>query len=563
LAIILRDRAALFLDGRYLLQGREEARTTEIDVESISPASRREWLKRFSTQDFRLGLDPWLFSMPDLSDWRCMATDLGFGIELLLQNPIDDLWLDGRPEPHRPRIVDYSVQYAGQTFEAKCAALVEHVRAAGLEAFLVADPEDVSWLLNVRAADEALKTQVGESPVVPSSRSRVLVGRNGKIVWFVDEHRLNPEILARPSDAVVIKTPPTLEQDLRDAARRGPVGTDLRRTPAALTAIIEEWGNAYADDTVSRWRWRKNTVELESARRAHLLDSAAVVRFMSWLVHSVTERTITEFEAAQALENFRSQSPAYKGASMPLCSASGPSGAQPHYNPPPTGSRTLNDHPIYWMDSGGHYLGGTTDNTITLALGTPDTRHVHAHTLVLQGFIALATAIFPTGTRALCLDTIARQPLWHEGMDYAHGTGHGVGNYLNIHEGPGLSRDLTPKSTVPMEAGMIVTNEPGYYATGDFGLRVESHMVAVASRYENFLEFETISRLPIDPHLVDFARLSVSERQWLSTYHRTVLKDLEPLLDEPSVTWLRAVVEKFVRDRSEDSPLAPCFQNVR
>jgi Xaa-Pro aminopeptidase len=215
------------------------------------------------------------------------------------------------------------------------------------------------------------------------------------------------------------------------------------------------------------------------------------------------------------------------------------------------------------MDSGGHYLGGTTDNTITLALGTPDARHVHAHTLVLQGFIALATAIFPTGTRALCLDTIARQPLWHEGMDYAHGTGHGVGNYLNIHEGPGLSRDLTPKSTVPMEAGMIVTNEPGYYATGDFGLRVESHMVAVASRYENFLEFETISRLPIDPHLVDFARLSVSERQWLSTYHRTVLKDLEPLLDEPSVTWLRAVVEKFVRDRSEDSPLAPCFQNVR
>ena len=232
---------------------------------------------------------------------------------------------------------------------------------------------------------------------------------------------------------------------------------------------------------------------------------------------------------------------------MPFMSASGPSGACPHYVPHSGSSRALNDHPIYWMDSGGQYYGGTTDNTITLAVGTPEARHVLAHTLVLQGFIALASACFPVNTYALHLDTIARQPLWREGMSFAHATGHGVGSYLNIHEGPYIGREPGPLTTVPVEPGMIVTNEPGYYAPGDFGVRLESHMVVIESRHAGFLELETLSRLPIDPQLVDFERLSRSERAWLATYHCTVLQDVEPLLDALSVEWLRSVVQAFVR----------------
>jgi Xaa-Pro aminopeptidase len=307
---------------------------------------------------------------------------------------------------------------------------------------------------------------------------------------------------------------------------------------------------------VARRRWRKHAAELQSARQAHLTDAVAVIRFMTWLVRTVPERIVSEFEAAQALEAFRSRHHAYKGASMPLMSASGPSGSMPHYVPQRQVSRKLNDHPIYWMDSGGHYPGGTTDNTITLALGVPEPRHMLAHTLVLQGFIALATARFPVGTYALHLDAITRQALWREGMDFNHNIGHGVGNNLNIHEGPLIGREPGPTSTVPMEPGMIVTNEPGYYLTGDFGLRIESHMAVVASNHSGFLEFETISRLPIDPHLVDFERLSRAERRWLADYHRTVLNEVVPSLDAESAVWLEGIVNAFVRS-AEGGKAAP------
>jgi Xaa-Pro aminopeptidase len=230
---------------------------------------------------------------------------------------------------------------------------------------------------------------------------------------------------------------------------------------------------------------------------------------------------------------------------MPMMSASGPSAAEPHYVPRRGACRTLNDHPIYMLDSGGQYLGGSTDNTIAVALGPPEPKHVLAHTLVLKGYIALAMARFPAGTLAVHLDCMARQPLWREGMDYAHGTGHGVGNYLNIHEGPVIRREVVPVSTVALEAGMIVTNEPGYYAAGDFGLRIESHMAVIASAHPGFLEFETISRLPIDPRLVDFERLEPAERHWLAEYHRRVLDDVGPLLDGASLGWLQRIVRAF------------------
>jgi Xaa-Pro aminopeptidase len=206
----------------------------------------------------------------------------------------------------------------------------------------------------------------------------------------------------------------------------------------------------------------------------------------------------------------------------------------------------LNDHPIYWMDSGGQYLGGTTDNTITLALRDPEPRHIAAHTAVVRGYIALATARVPVGIYGFALEVFARQPLWSQGKDYSTGTGHGVGNYMNIHEGPYLSREPSPLTTAAIGVNMILTNEPGYYASDDFGMRIESHMVSVPSQYAGFLEFETISRFPIDPRLVDFARLSAAEMRWLAAYHQSVLREVGALVDASASSWLRQLVGVYV-----------------
>jgi Xaa-Pro aminopeptidase len=547
-AVILRNAAALFLDGRYLLQARDDVDMSVIALEPAALPAWQAWLKRSLPANARLGFDPWLHSATEMQQhWQGLATETGFELERLAFNPVDELWKRGRPPEHRPSIVDYPLPHAGASYQTKCAALVEHLNAIGLKALLVADPEDVSWLLNVRAGDEALQTEVGDWHIVPAATSRVLVRCDGTVTWFVDPSRLSPVLLARDRALVTLGTPESIASVLREMADRGPVGLDPRRAPVALTAIVEATGEWRADDSVARGRWRKHRSEQDSARHAHIVDAAAVVRFMAWLKREVGQRPVGELEAARSLESYRAENRAYKGPSMPLMSASGASGAQPHYVPRAGRDRMLNEHPIFWMDSGGQYAGGTTDNTFVLAVGEPQPRHVFAHTTVLRANIALATARVPVGCYALHLDLIARQVLWREGMDFGHGTGHGVGNFLNIHEGPLLGREPMPFTMVRIEPGMIMTNEPGYYARDDFGVRIESHMIVVPSSIPDFLEFDTISRLPVDPALVDFQRLSREERRWLARYHRTVLRDLEPLLDAPSLQWLRALVDPFLK----------------
>lgn len=547
LAVVLPEAAALFLDGRYQLQGIEETTGSNIAIEATTWASRRRWLKKSLSPQTRIALDPLCHSVLDMAQWRAVALELGLELQMLTENPIDKLWREGRPAAHQPRVVDYPLRYSGEAHEVKCARLVAHLQANDLQSLLVADSEDVSWLLNVRLAQEALETAVGQWPRVPACTSRVLIDLDGHLTWFVDAARLDAEVLARSSTMVRIAAPNQLPVALRERAAKGRVGLDPRLTPAALAAIIDEAGHWVADDVVARSRWRKHPAEVQSAKRAHIVDAAAVVRFLAWLTRTTPKRSVTEFEAAEKLQALRAEHPEYQAPSMPQMSASGSSGAQPHYVPYPTRSRRLEDHPIYWMDSGGHYFGGTTDNTLTWALGAPENKHILAHTLILKGYVTFATACVPVGIYALHLDVLARQALWREGMDFAHSTGHSVGNYLSIHEGLQLNREPGPTTMIPMEPGFIVTNEPGYYAEGDFGMRIESHMVVVPSRHPGFLEFETISRLPIDPRLVDFERLSAEERTWLADYHRTVLNELAPLLDEESVAWLRTVAQSFVQ----------------
>lgn len=544
-AVVLRESAALFLDGRYAQQGLADTGGAPLSIEPATLAARRAWLDEALPKKSRIGLDPWLHGSADRAEWQSLADEVGFVLKDLPENPIDRLWSKDRPSTFSPMAFDHPLSLAGASHAEKCGALAEHLREQGLEALLVADPEDVSWLLNVRAADEALQTEVGDWHIVPACRSRALLQRDGRVTWFVDRRQLTPALLAREKDGIAITPPEKIGQVLAATARRGLVGADLRRTPAALSAVIEATGTIRADDTLARRRWCKHAAEIDAARRAHVIDAAAVVRFMAWLARTVPGKSVTEFEAAERLEALRREHPQYKGPSMPLMSASGPNGAQPHYMPRPDGCRRLNDHPIYWMDSGGQYPGATTDNTLTQVLGRPETKHVVAHTLVLKGHVALATARFPAGIQGLRLDCIARRALWQEGMDYDHGTGHGVGAFLNIHEGPSIAPEAWVRSTAPIEPGVLITNEPGYYAADDFGVRIESHMVVVAAPQAGFAGFDTISRLPIDPKLIDFLRLDAGERRWLADYHRTILADVGPLLDPMSLEWLSGVVAAF------------------
>ncbi|RWI98475.1 MAG: M24 family metallopeptidase [Mesorhizobium sp.] len=419
-AVVLREAAALFLDGRYAQQGLADTRGAPLSIEPGTLAARRAWLGEALPKNARIGLDPWLHSAADRAEW-----------------PVTGGRTRIRPggssrEPYRPAVEQgYAVDLFANGYRSSSLAcrrlpctkmrdLAEHLRGQGLEALLVADPEDVSWLLNVRAADETLQTEVGDWHIVPACRSRALVEREGKVTWFVDRRQLAPALLAREKDGIAITPPDKIGKVLTATARRGPVGADLRRTPAALAAMIEANGSLRGDDTVALSRWRKHAAEIKAARRAHIIDAAAVVRFMAWLAQTVPAQSVTEFEAAEQLEALRREHPQYKGPSMPLMSASGPSGAQPHYVPRREGCRRLNDHPIYWMDSGGQYPGASTDNTLTQVLGRPEPKHMLAHTLVLKGYVALATARFPAGIQGLRLDCIARRALWQEGMDYDH-----------------------------------------------------------------------------------------------------------------------------------------------
>ena len=540
-AIILRDAAALFLDGRYVLQGERQTAGTLVDVHLAGTAFRRAWLTKHLPRGSRIAIDPMKHSTPDLQGWAELISSVSSQVLKRTQGPAQTLWRDGRPAPHRPEIVDYPIEYAGEPHEAKCEKLRAHVLQAGQSALLVADPEDVSWLLNVRSDDAVLQTGVGAWHVVPAVLSRVIIPVEGPILWFVDETLLTDNVKAR-NGSILVASPESLPATLRRIATGRLVGADIARTPAALIDIIGETGQAVSDSSVSRQRWRKHAREIEGARKAHLEDAAAVSTFMAWLSRTVPQSPVSELDAARQLEAFRRERLAYRGPSMPLMSASGVSGSMPHYVPSAETDKKLNDHPIYWMDSGGQYLGGTTDNTITLALGTPEPKHINAHTAVVKGYIALAKAKVPSGIYGFALEVFARQPLWQQGLDYDTGTGHGVGNYLNIHEGPYLSREPSARTTVPIEAGMIITNEPGYYATDDFGVRIESHLVSHAAEEPGFIEFETISRFPIDPTLIDVSRLEAAERQWLADYHRQVLKDIGPRVDETTREWLGQLV---------------------
>ena len=534
-AVITPTSAALFVDGRYTEQAQRECKDLPIEVLSSVAVEPMAWLTIRIRPGGVIAIDPRLHPAPFVNDLKDKARKAGFILTTDAGNFVDLLWREGRPPAPLTPVEAYPLEYSGQSSDERIEKQADELRLRGLDGYLLTDPEDIAWLLNIRARDLS---------VVPVCFSYAWLDASGSVTWFVDSSRLPNDlpIAACTSTAA----PESMAAWLRDRVAGKAVGLNLPRTNFAVAQMLST-ATMRDDNFIERRRWLRNPVEVEQARLVQRENARATIEFLAWLQAEVGVRRITEIEAAEKLAEIRGQSPRFRGLATKTTSASGPSAALPHYKPTPQNNRTLNDHPIYLLDSGGQYLGHTTDNTVTIALSTPTPFHRKVHTLVLKGLIALSAARFPEGTLASQLDTLARLSLWEHGLDYAHATGHGVGNFLNIHAGPVVGKfHITSSRNTPMDVGTIITNEPACYFPGDFGVRLETHILVTPSEMPGFLEFDTISRLPIDPELVDPSLLTPSETGWLRRYHQCVWDDCKDQLTPAATAWLRQKVEPFL-----------------
>ncbi|MCK8787539.1 aminopeptidase P family protein [Roseomonas sp. NAR14] len=541
LAIVLADRAALFTDGRYTVQAAQQADPALWEQRHITEAPPKEWLAAHAA-GARLGYDPWLHAEAALARLvpgnapADAAGDAPGGVTLvpLEPSPLDAVWTD-RPAPPAAPAVPHPLEFAGRDAADKRAEAARALREAGQQAAVLADPHSVAWLLNLRG---------GDLDHTPLALGFALLHEDGEVDLFMDPAKLPAETRAHLGNAVSVQGREALGPAL-DALAGRTVRIDPEATPAWFARRLRAAGATVAagDDPCRLPRACKNAVEQEGARAAHRRDAAALARFLAWFAAEAPKGELTEVSAAGRLLAFRREVPLFRAESFPAISGAGEHGAIVHYRATPESDRPIRPDECYLIDSGAQYLDGTTDVTRTLWSGpgeAPAALRDHV-TRVLRGHIALATLRFPAGAAGPHLDAIARRPLWDIGLDYDHGTGHGVGSFLSVHEGPvAFSRAARP---VPLAAGMILSDEPGYYLPGHYGIRLENLLLvreaALPEARRPFLEFETLTLAPFDRKLLLPALLTGFERDWLDAYHARVLAEVAPLVDAATAAWLK------------------------
>ncbi len=474
----------------------------------------------------RIGYDPWLISEDALDRY----TAAGLDMVPLTPNPLDALWPD-RPAPPAAPVTLHPMALAGEDAAAKRAELGAALRAATQDCCVLTDPASVNWLLNIRG---------GDVPFTPVALCFAIVQASGDATLFIDPAKLSAPVTEWLGAAVTTQPPSALPAAL--AALHGQrVRVDRSGAPVAVAQALRAAGATVADgtDPCLLPKACKNAVEQAGARAAHHRDALALCRFLHWLD---TTRGATELSAAAQLVAFRQALPHFRGESFPAISGAGEHGAVIHYRVTPESDRAIQPNEVYLIDSGAQFSDGTTDVTRTVWTGPdqPPAELCERFTRVLQGHIALATACFPQGVAGLHLDALARRPLWQAGLDYDHGTGHGVGSYLSVHEGPAsLSRAARP---VPIAAGMILSNEPGFYAPGAYGIRLENLLLVQPAEFpaatRPFLRFEVLTWAPFDRRLIQPNLLTAPERTWLDTYHATVRQVLASTGDAALDAWL-------------------------
>ncbi len=522
----LLGRAGVFVDGRYRVQVHAQVDGAVYEPVDWPEVKLADWLRDALADGGRVGFDPWLHTLAEIETLRA-ALD-GSGIEMVAtDNLVDAVWED---QPGRPMgaVVDYPVELAGESAADKRARLAADLRAAGQRAAVITLPDSICWLLNIRGAD------IERNPVV---QAFAILHDDARVALFSDVGKFSGVDLGA---AVALRPFEDFEAAL--AALEGPVRLDKSSVPLAVADLLGRAGVdlARAQDPCVLPKARKNDVEITGTRGAHLRDGAAMVEFLCWLDGALTGE-IDEISIVRRLEEFRRDTNALRDISFETICGSGAHGALPHYRVSEGSNRIVQPGELIVIDSGGQYFDGTTDITRTVVKGKAGPEERAAFTRVLQGMIAISRLRWPRGLAGRDLDALARYPLWLAGQDYDHGTGHGVGVYLCVHEGP---QRLSRLSEVPLEEGMILSNEPGYYREGAFGIRTENLVVVRAAEPlagadgRDMLGFETLTWVPIERRLIDPAMLSAGERDWLNTYHQQVAARIAPRVSPAAAAWL-------------------------
>ncbi len=545
-AVILTDpahnpAAAMFVDGRYVLQVRDQVDARFYAYETVPQTSVAKWLGQHAPAGARIGYDPWLHGKGWVAAARKALAGTGGELVAVESNPIDAVWED-RPVPSPAPAVVHEETYAGVPSQAKREEISAWLTEQKLDAAVITALDSIAWLLNIRGAD------VDRTPV---SLSYVLAHADGTADLFIAEEKVTPDLARHLGNAVRIRKRSAFVPALRDLAGKR-IAVDPERAVEAIFATLEQAGAEIVEarDPAVLPKAIKNAVEQQGHRDAQARDGAAVSRFLRWLEQNGPSGTVTEMSAADALQDFRQQSGDLRDLSFDTISGAGPNGAIMHYRVSEETNRTLEPGSVYLVDSGGQYPDGTTDITRTVwvgGAGEPSAEVKDRFTRVMKGHIAIARAVFPRGTAGHQLDVLARQFLWQAGVDYAHGTGHGVGSFLAVHEGPqriaksaggqaGTDQELVP--------GMIISNEPGYYKAGAFGIRLEN-LVLVESRQidgaeDDYMGFETLTLVPFDASLLDLSLMTPDDIAWWNAYHAQVLVVIGPRLEGEDRAWLEA-----------------------
>jgi len=541
-AVVFLKKACLFVDGRYTLQAEEQVDSSLFQVCKLSKEDIRAWLTESFPAEGRILYDPWLHTVQQFKEWKLLIAELGGSLYACSENPIDCLWQDKPPSPLVP-IVPHPLQWSGQESLEKRQRVSRVLEGIDADVLVLTSPESIAWLLNIRG---------GDVRYTPVCHAFLILRSDATVDVFVDLEKVTNEIRDYCGRAVCWKPEGTFLGELSLLSEQS-VFLDPKQVPQKVYDTLRqaEAKVIYGDDPCLIMRAVKNTTELKGAYAAHQRDGAAMVNFLAWLEKNVLEMEITEIDAAKHLEAQRRGQPHCHDLSFPSISSWGPHGAVVHYRPTLQTNSRLCPNSLYLIDSGGQYLDGTTDITRTIVIGAPTDEQKDRYTRVLRGHIALAAAIFPVGTVGTHLDILARQYLWQVGLDFDHGTGHGVGSYLNVHEGP--QRVSKAISFTPLQPGMILSNEPGYYKPGEYGIRLENLVTVITAVVEgdrDMLAFDTLTLVPYDKNLINVWQLSPAEKDWVDSYHQRVWANLSSLVDQGSVDWLKNATDPLKNELS-------------
>lgn len=535
-AIVTKDHAGLWTDSRYFLQAEEELSDSEFELHKIIKQGTPEhetWLADHLNQNATVGIDRSMFSAGQVQGLkkRMKLKEISVNGD---HDLIGAIWKD-RPDLPKDTIIDHPIAFAGESRIDKLHRLRDKLKEEGVIQYLITTLDDIAWLFNIRGSD------VNFNPVIVCYAIITL----DNAILFIDKDKVPDELInAFNMDHIELKPYHSITEELSNLQAPHSILVHKSSCNDALHNAMNKDCIQYGENLVMHMKAIKNETEIGHFRDVMKKDAVALTKLYMWLEQQVGARTVPEAEVADTLANFRSQQAHYHGESFSAIVGYESNGAVVHYRPEHGSCLDISNTGMLLLDSGGQYMDGTTDITRTISFGNMTAAQRKSYTCVLKGHISLANAKFPAGTIGGQLDVLARQYLWEHGLNYLHGTGHGVGFFLNVHEPPqGFAPGLSSRSNTTLKPGMVTSNEPGYYEDGEYGIRIENLVLTVESASEGFLEFETITLFPIATNLIDMDLMTEAEIDWLNNYHKRVLKELSPLLEDAERAWMEKMCE--------------------